>query len=239
MRIIDTNLINHQNIWCMKENKTGEIYLVCSKVTGKMYIGQTCRSFDIRWKEHCTDSFNSNSISYNDHFHKAIRLYGIDNWDYKILKIFSCSSKELLKKQLNASEIKYIALYDTFKNGYNSTKGGDGVVGLKPFAGKKHTDKTKEIISKKAKERPIVERTSEWNSNLSKAHINNQNYIDVHNKLKKTVFQIKDGIIIGEFPSAKDACIQLGLPLQSRSDIQKCCRGVNKKCYNYEWKYKE
>lgn len=98
----------------MSENKTGEIYLVRSKVTGKMYIGQTCRSFDIRWKQHCAD--NSNSRSYNDHFHKAIRLYGIDNWDYKILKIFSCSSKELLKKQLDASEIKYIALYDTFKN---------------------------------------------------------------------------------------------------------------------------
>nr|DAV94126.1 MAG TPA: intron associated endonuclease [Caudoviricetes sp.] len=44
-----------------------------------MYIGQTCRSFDIRWKQHCADSFNSNSRSYNDHFHKAIRLYGIDN----------------------------------------------------------------------------------------------------------------------------------------------------------------
>ena len=72
-----------------------------------------------------------------------------------------------------------------------------------------------------------------------KEHINNQNYIDVHNKLKKTVLQIKDGIVIGEFPSAKYACIQLGLPLQSRSDIQKCCRGINKKCYNYEWKYKE
>lgn len=79
MRIIIINTTNKTNIWLMSENKTGEIYLVRSKVTGKMYIGQTCRSFDIRWKQHCADSFNSNSRSYNDHFHKAIRLYGIDN----------------------------------------------------------------------------------------------------------------------------------------------------------------
>lgn len=134
----------------MSENKTGEIYLVRSKVTGKMYIGQTCRSFDIRWKQHCTDSFNSNSRSYNDHFHKAIRLYGIDNWDYKILKIFSCSSKELLKKQLDASEIKYIALYNTFKNGYNSTLGGGGTIGKDPWnKDKKGVQKCSENTRKK------------------------------------------------------------------------------------------
>nr|DAV94132.1 MAG TPA: intron-associated endonuclease 1 [Caudoviricetes sp.] len=38
----------------------------------------------------------------------------------------------MLKKQLDASEIKYIALYDTFKNGYNSTLGGGGTIGKDP-----------------------------------------------------------------------------------------------------------
>ena len=218
---------------------TGAIYLIRNNITRKLYIGKTIQDVKKRWKEHIAASFNSQHKDYNSHFHRAIRKYGKDNWTIYTIKICSSSNLNMLNSILNRAEIYYISQFDTYHNGYNSTKGGDGVIGLKPFAGKKHTDKTKEIMSKKAKERPIVERTSEWNSNLSKAHINNQNYIDVHNKLKKTVIQIKDWIVIGEFPSAKDACIQLGLPLQSRSDIQKCCRGINKKCYNYEWKYKE
>lgn len=32
----------------IKRNYTGVIYLIHSKITGKMYIGQTCRSFNTR-----------------------------------------------------------------------------------------------------------------------------------------------------------------------------------------------
>lgn len=209
----------------MSENKTGEIYLVRSKVTGKMYIGQTCRSFDIRWKQHCADSFNSNSRSYNDHFHKAIRLYGIDNWDYKILKIFSCSSKELLKKQLDASEIKYIALYNTFKNGYNSTLGGGGTIGKDPWnKNKKGVQKCSEDTRKKMSESRSGEkngrhRTEEEKENLRKKWSKPVNQLDL------------DGNFIKRWDSCKEA------QKSGYKNINRVLYGKNKQCKGYKWEW--
>lgn len=90
----------------------GIIYKITNKVNGKSYIGQTRYTIEFRLKQHQYKKDNT-------YFHNAIQKYGIENFDMKILE--ECNIEDL-----NSREIFYIAKYDTFKNGYNLTIGGDG-----------------------------------------------------------------------------------------------------------------
>lgn len=92
------------------------IYKVTNQINGKIYIGQS-QNIANRWRKHKTEPFNSNSSSYNSHFYQAIRKYGIDNFTFEVLE--ECSKEELDKK-----ERLYIAQYNSYEQGYNSTQGG-------------------------------------------------------------------------------------------------------------------
>lgn len=54
------------------------------------------------------------------------------------------------------------------------------------------------------------------------------------NHLSKTVIQILDGKIIAEYGSANEAARLTGY---SQANISKCCRGIYKQAYGYEWQY--
>lgn len=90
----------------------GIIYKITNKVNNKSYIGQTRQSIQFRWNQHTSKRDNT-------YFHNAIQKYGKDNFEIEILE-------ECDVEVLNEREIFYIAKYDTFKNGYNLTIGGDG-----------------------------------------------------------------------------------------------------------------
>lgn len=94
------------------------IYYIKNKLNGKMYIGQTIKSLEVRLNGHmqCVRS------GYNRKLYNAIRKYGWENFEYGIL--CECSSLE----ELNRMETEYIIKYDTFKNGYNMGLGGDNNV---------------------------------------------------------------------------------------------------------------
>lgn len=95
------------------------IYKFTNKVNGKIYIGQ---SIDVikRYKRHIYQAFN-NTKSNKDYklpFHAAMRKYGKENFTFEILE-------ECPREQLNEREQYWISFYDSFKNGYNATIGGD------------------------------------------------------------------------------------------------------------------
>jgi group I intron endonuclease len=90
----------------------GIIYKITNKVNNKVYIGQTRYTLEFRWRQHQHKKDNT-------YFHNAIRKYGVDNFSIEILE--ECDVKDL-----NSREMFYIAKYDSFKNGYNLTIGGDG-----------------------------------------------------------------------------------------------------------------
>lgn len=91
---------------------TGFIYKITNKVNGKVYIGQTKYTIEARWKQH---QYKKDKT----HFHNAIRKYGVENFIVEQLE--ECEISEL-----DSKEIYYIAKYNSFKEGYNSTIGGDG-----------------------------------------------------------------------------------------------------------------
>lgn len=57
----------------------------------------------------------------------AVRKYGIEQFEITVLLIINLFGKtqDEIKKELNAQEIFYINLYESYEKGYNSTPGGD------------------------------------------------------------------------------------------------------------------
>ena len=98
-----------------------------------------------RWQRHVVAALNRGSTY---HFHNAIRLYGKDAWDHQIL----CKNIPTLD-EAQKIEQTYIQKLDTFHNGYNSTMGGEGTVGLKgklsPHYGKPKTDHVKSCLKQR------------------------------------------------------------------------------------------
>lgn len=117
------------------------IYKITNKVNNKCYIGCS-KSIKDRWTAHKNDSHNPNDKCYNTKFYRALRKYGIDNFNFEVLE--ECSVDLLFKK-----EIEYIQSFNSTNDeyGYNTSIGGDAS-GI-DNSGEKHANskmKEKEII---------------------------------------------------------------------------------------------
>ena len=113
------------------------IYKFTNKLNNKVYIGKSV-NVESRIKRHLCNFKNENNQCY---FYRAIRKYGIENFEYEII----CECK---KENLNEMEKYYIHLYvsNNLKYGYNMTEGGDGALG-------RHcTEENRKKLSKRMKE---------------------------------------------------------------------------------------
>lgn len=138
----------------------GIIYCFHCIPSGKKYIGMTEKILDHRVNQH----INNVKRNYKTcrKFYNAIRKYGINNFIIGIIEECDC-------KVLNEKEKYYIEKFDTYKNGLNSTLGGEGTSGWK------HTKETKEKIKEKRRKQVLTEEhkqklrgkkhTEEWKEN--------------------------------------------------------------------------
>ncbi len=88
------------------------IYKITNIQNGKVYIGQTIRPIEQRFKRHIIDALNGNL---DTHFARAIRKYGKDNFQLSL--ICSCSSHE----DMCEKERYWIKYYNSIEEGYNET----------------------------------------------------------------------------------------------------------------------
>lgn len=93
------------------------IYKFTNKINGKSYIGQSI-NLEKRKKEHEHNCFNPNYCNYDSKFYRALRKYGLENFDYEVLE--NCT-----KEQLNEREVYWIFYFNSYQDGYNSTLGGE------------------------------------------------------------------------------------------------------------------
>lgn len=93
------------------------IYMVINTVNYMKYIGQAKNIYKRFKSHHLSDYKNPKNCCYNTKFYQALRKYGLENFEIIILTL--CPEEELDNK-----EIEYIKKFDTYKNGYNSTPGG-------------------------------------------------------------------------------------------------------------------
>ena len=105
-----TCLENVNLVWGIKNNicKTGYVYMYTNKSTGMSYIGSTF-NIEERKKQH-TESKE------NDKFHKAVRQYGIEEFDLVILAEYN----DVNDRELRQLEGQWIHNNGTIVNGYNT-----------------------------------------------------------------------------------------------------------------------
>ena len=97
----------------------GYIYCITNLINGKQYIGKTTYSVTKRFQEHCRDC--SKERFEKRPLYNAMCKYGVDN--FYVEELLQCDDVEL-----DTYEIAYINKLNTYSNGYNATKGGDGKI---------------------------------------------------------------------------------------------------------------
>lgn len=97
----------------------GKIYKIYNDVNDKLYIGKTVSSIEKRFQEHCDDSKKERCEKRP--LYNAMNKYGIEHFFIELIE--ECDLKELSEK-----EIYWIGYYNSYKNGYNATLGGDGKI---------------------------------------------------------------------------------------------------------------
>ena len=100
----------------------GFIYKITNTINSKSYIGQTIQNVKERFYQHCATKC-SKAVS-NMAIHRAIKKYGKSNFTVEVIE-------EIDSANLNDRERYWIKYYNSYNNGYNSTKGGQD--GCKPF----------------------------------------------------------------------------------------------------------
>jgi len=222
----------------------GIIYKYTSP-SGKSYIGQTTNEV-LRRK----NWFDSKYHYAGRKIDRARNKYGRNKFSYEVLVKNSYSSREIAVEDLNRLEIYYIGLYDSYLNGYNSTIGGDGVVGLKLTP--EQIEKVRK--AKLGKTIPIEQRrkasikikailnTSEMKtklSNIRKGKPNPKAIKAMNESNCRPILQLSlSGKFIKEFDSIKSAIQNLGIKAAT-SNISNVCKGKRNSAYGYKWKYKE
>lgn len=212
----------------------GEIYLIENDINDKIYIGKTLKSTEYRFREHIRDAFMYRDRDANNKFYNALRKYGAEHFRARCIGKFNAD-------ELNDMEIYYIKKYNSYKNGYNSTLGGDGTTTLS------FDDETiKNILVKYRNGESIVKIASFYNvSTFSISNILRKMGINTGEratKPKKIVMCDDSYNHIKLYESIMDAVIDFGMDY-SKTGTRNFYNAVNKACkecttaYEYRWQY--
>ena len=112
------------------------IYAIYCKTTNKYYIGQTRAKggFKTRWNTHIREL--NKGRHHSQKLQSAWNKHGQDA--FKLLILFETTDRTTSNNYLDPLEIKFIAEYNAFNNGYNLTTGGTG--------GRVCSEETKKLI---------------------------------------------------------------------------------------------
>ena len=96
---------------------TGKIYKIYNDINNKLYIGKTLSTIEERFKQHCHDKTSRKCEKRP--LYNAMNKYGEEHFHVELIE-------ECDVDLLSQRECYWIEFYDTYHNGYNATKGGDG-----------------------------------------------------------------------------------------------------------------
>lgn len=195
------------------------IYKITNLINGKCYIGQTSRTLEERWYDHC--SKHSRCLA----LHSAIVKYGSEN--------FLVEQIDTADTQIEADykESMWIDCLETISpNGYNLKGGGsygkhsDEVkTKMKEYwATHERTDAQKAAAKSLGTYHKGKSHSKEWNKKIGKSH---EIQIDQYDL---------DGVLITTWSSLKEAADALNIP---RGNICRVCKGERKTAHGFIWKY--
>lgn len=96
---------------------TGFIYKISNDINQHIYIGQTILSIEDRFREHVKESQRYRAK--NRPLYNAMRKYGVEHFSIDLIE-------ECNYSMLSEREQYWIDYYNSYKDGYNATRGGDG-----------------------------------------------------------------------------------------------------------------
>lgn len=116
----------------------GIIYKATNTLNGKVYIGQTLNSIDSRRRDHLHNA----AAGSNTPFHKALRVFGKENFVWEAVKEVQTSNDilPLAMKEMRKAETEQIILHDSNnpQKGYNAATqidaAGNKTTTRKPWA---------------------------------------------------------------------------------------------------------
>lgn len=205
----------------------GYIYCITNLINSKRYVGKTTCGIRERWQQHCTDRFKRDSEKRP--LYSAFNKYGVENFKVEELEYVEDDSK------LDEREIYWINELGTYGiNGYNATKGGDGILlyDHNEIIQLAHLGYTRKQISEKIG----CHKDTVWK--VLKAH-----NVKTRNGNAKLIAQYDlAGNYIQTFFGALDAqewLINNGVTKGNRANthISQCCIGKEKSAFGYIWKY--
>ena len=212
------------------ENHYNCIYMYINKINGKKYVGQA-KDFYKRHTEHIRESRYELRKHYNLPFHSAIRKYGIENFDIKIL-----AENIPTQEKMNEYEKFFIKRYNTIcYNGYNISSGGSNG---NNFAGK--TDEEMDEIKKKISAKISGENNGMYNKKQSdetrrKMRENHANYKGKnHPRCRKVNQYDLNGNFIKTWDYIKQVKEKLNI---CESSVRNCCNGKYKSAGGFVWRY--
>ena len=95
----------------------GKIYKIYNDINDKLYIGKTLDTIERRLQKHKIDSKRARMEKRP--LYNAMNKYGIEHFYVELIE-------EVDLELLSQRECYWIEFYNTYSNGYNATKGGDG-----------------------------------------------------------------------------------------------------------------
>ena len=93
----------------------GYIYKIENQINHKVYIGQTIKSLNKRFSQH-KNNYTKPYFS-QIHLYRAFKKYDIENFSFEKIE-------QVNDEDLDEREKYWIAYYNSYENGYNSTLGG-------------------------------------------------------------------------------------------------------------------
>ena len=115
--LVDFNFTSLERLTNVNDHKHG-IYLIRQKSNGKLYVGETKRSFRTRMKDHFDNAFSNNASLRYQKIDKALFIYGLSDFEFYILQPIESNDKTYLLK----TERKWILKLGTMNPlvGYNA-----------------------------------------------------------------------------------------------------------------------
>lgn len=206
----------------------GYIYIIANDVNEKVYIGQTIYPIEKRFKQHVRDR-KKRAVEKRP-LYRAMNKYGVEHFYINLIE--ECS----LEKQ-DERESYWIEYFDSYRRGYNATKGGDGKnkvdyeVIIELFMDGKNI---KEIASIQKCDTRTVRIVLHSKYGVTK----NETWSRGHEKRRKPVLQIdmRTGAVIAEYESAYAAQEALGI---GHGHVGAVCNGKRKGAGGFYWKWKQ
>lgn len=206
----------------------GYIYIIKNSKNSKVYIGQTLRDINVRWKEHLRHSDSCDQPLY-----KAMQKYGKENFFIQCLE-------ECADELLNSREEYWIKYFDSYNNGYNATLGGQNNFIM--------TSKMAEVLKlwhNNYTVNKIVEETK-LNVETVRSYLNKNGitHEDIRARANKAIGKSRskpilqydlEGNFIKEWSSSMEVERELSI---GHNNIGSVCNGKRKSAGGFIWKHK-